>query len=443
MGRLMKLLFYCTFLFLLCTCAAQTSSGDKHGKALEKQGKSEEAIEQYRRALASNPNDLRAHLAICRILRAKENHQALADEYRSWVDSHPTDFSDVSQLAAELGRFLYDQELAIDVWEDYLSQTPPPATGATAHNALGQLLLERERYSEAVSELRRATHLQSDEPDFHRDLADALEAQGDLNGALQEHRAESYLAPDRADAHYAIAEVLRKLGDFEGELTEYRAALSVSSSKSFARVKLAILLQERGDTIAAEAQYKQAMVEYPENTYAQVKLAKLMPTPTADSHGTKVTALQKHDSPASSNNAVNKLAKNDQSVDGSGADAAAHYRLGIAALAYKDYQLVEVELRDAIRLDPTKTDYHKVLGLVLVETGEQADAIRELKAGIRSGNPLESAVDHHALGLLLLKWKKNQEAIEEFSRAYTLLPTNLTFRTDYERTQSTKEQARR
>lgn len=441
----MKLLFCCTFLFLLCTCSAQTSSGDKHGRALEKHGKPDEAIEQYRRALASNPNDLKAHLAICRILRAKENHQALADEYRSWVDSHPTDFSDVSQLAAELGSFLYDQESAIDVWEDYLSQSPPPATGATARNALGQLLLERGRYSEAASELRRATHLQSDEPDFHRDLANALEAEGDLNGALQEYRAESYLAPDRADAHYAIAEVLRKIGDFESELTEYKAALSVSSSKSFARVKLAILLQERGDTVAAKAQYKQAMVEYPENTYAQVKLAKLVPTPPADSDVTRATALQKHDSPASSNNAVNKLAKNDQSVDPSGtdADAAAHYRLGIAALAYKDYQLVEVELREAVRLDPAKTDYRKVLGLVLAETGDQAEAIRELKAGIRSGNPTESAVDHHALGLLLLKWKKNQDAIEEFSRAYTLVPTNLTFRTDYERMQSMKEEARK
>jgi tetratricopeptide (TPR) repeat protein len=441
----MKLLFYCTFVFLLCTCAAQTSSVDKHGKALEKHGKPDEAIEQYRRALASNPDDLKAHLAICRILRAKENHEALADEYRSWVDSHPADFSEVSQLAAELGSFLYDQESAIDVWQDYLSQSPPPATGATAHNALGQLLLERERYSEAASELRRATQLQTDAPDFHRDLADALVAKGDLNGALQEYRAESYLAPDRADAHYAIAEVLRKMGDLEGELTEYGAALNVSSSKSFARVKLAILLQERGDTVAAKAQYKQAIIEYPENTYAQVKLAKLVPTPAADSDATRAAPLQKRDSPASPNNAVNKVAKNEQSVDPSwtDADAAAHYRLGIAALAYQDYKLVEVELREAVRLDPTKTDYHKVLGLVLVETGDQAGAIRELKAGIRSSNPVESAVDHHALALLLLKWKKNQDAIEEFSRAYTLVPTNFTFRTDYERMQSIKEEARR
>jgi len=439
----MKLLFYFTFLFLLCTCAAQTSSGDKHGKALEKQGKAEKAIEEYRRALASNPNDLRAHLAICRILESTNDHQALADEYRSWVDSHPTDFSNVSELAAELGSFLHDQESAIDVWRDYVSQSPPPATGATAHDALGELLLERDRYAEAASELRRATQLDVDNPEFHRDLALALEATGDLNGALQEYRAQSYLAPDSAAAHYAIAEVLRKMGDLEGELTEYRAALSVSTSKSFARVKLAILLQERGDIAAAKAQYELAVAEYPENTYAQLKLAKLAPPPASTPNATKATAVEKSSSPASSSKAVKKPAKTNQGADPPASDAASHYFLGTVGFAYNDYELAVAELHEAVRLDPRNTGYHKLLGGVLVESGDQAEATQELRAGMRSGDSLEAAVDHHVLGLLLLKWKRNQEAIDELRRAYTLVPTNLTFRTDYERVQSMKEEARR
>ena len=134
-------------------------------------------------------------MAICRILRSKADHPDLAEEYRSWVDNHPTDFAAVSDLVLELAVFLHDEESAIDAWRDYVSQSPPPSTGATALNALGLLLFERRGYPQAVAELLTATQLNPDAPQFHHDLGRALEATGDLNGALQEYRGESYLAP--------------------------------------------------------------------------------------------------------------------------------------------------------------------------------------------------------------------------------------------------------
>jgi tetratricopeptide (TPR) repeat protein len=425
---------YLVLLLLVGAGIAQTSSADKGGKALEKRHKKNEAaVEKYRQALRSNPDDSRAQKAICRILEEEHDFRGVVEQYRSWIDNHPTDFDRVSGLASVFEADLYDPESAIDVWRTYLSQNPPPAPAAVSHDLLGKLLLPRGRYSEAIAELRDAIELNSDPAEWHDDLARALEANGDLNEALQEFRTVSYLSPHSPEPHYSIARLLHKKGDLEGELTEFRAALSVSTNKFLGHVKLAILLLDRGDKSAAEEQFKDALAENPKSEYVLSQLARLLPpgdpsSKTADQARTTAKAKPKH----------GKGPKPDpQPTVPARVEAEGHYRLGTDALAFGDSAMAAAELHQAVRLDPADARYHKLLGMVLADKGGlETEAIHELRAGLTSADSEQAAIEHHTFGLLLLKLKRDQEAMEELRRAYALMPTNLTFRVDYERLQA-------
>ncbi len=85
----------------------------------------------------------------------------------------------------------------------------------------------------------------------------------------------------------------------------------------------------------------------------------------------------------------------------------------------------EAEIRSAIALDPTFVPAWANLADVMRMQGREADAESALRDGI-AVSP-EDATLHHALGLSLVRQKKNDEALLELRRATELAPGNARF----------------
>jgi len=85
----------------------------------------------------------------------------------------------------------------------------------------------------------------------------------------------------------------------------------------------------------------------------------------------------------------------------------------------------EAELRSAIALDPVFVPAWANLADLMRMQGREADAEAALRDGIARA-PADATL-HHALGLSLVRQKKNDEALRELKRATELAPGNARF----------------
>ena len=171
---------------------------------MKEQGKLDEALACYRRALELNPAYADVHSNIGGVL----NEQGKPDE----------------AIAA--------CRRALNVKPDY----------AEAHNNLGLALKEQGKLDEAIGCYRRALQLKPDYAEAHCNLGNALKDQGKFDAALACYRRILQLKPDFAEAHGKLGSALEEMGDLEGAEDSFRATLRYDPRSAFAHHKLAGLL---------------------------------------------------------------------------------------------------------------------------------------------------------------------------------------------------------
>ena len=94
-----------------------------------------------------------------------------------------------------------------------------------------------------------------------------------------------------------------------------------------------------------------------------------------------------------------------------------HLNLGLIAIAMGDAQKAEQEYRTTLRLDPTFTPGYINLADLYRQLGQDAAGEKLLQEGIAAG---DNADLHYALGLLLVRQKRLDEALSHLRQAATL-----------------------
>jgi serine/threonine protein kinase/tetratricopeptide (TPR) repeat protein len=170
-------------------------------------GKLDEAIVEYREALALDPKEAAVHNNLGNALRDK-----------------------------------HDLDGAIACHKKALELDPKVAP---AHNNLGATLEDRGRLDEAIAEYREALALDPKEAAVHSNLGNALGAKGDLDGAIACYQKALELDPKFAYAHNGLGNALRDKGDLDGAIAEYREALRLKKDYALAQSNLNYTLAER------------------------------------------------------------------------------------------------------------------------------------------------------------------------------------------------------
>ena len=191
------------------------------GNALADQGRFDEALVQYGKALEIDPEFIEAekNLAVA-LADVGRGDEALA-HFRKVLEIHP----------------------------DFVE----------ARDNLGRLLAGRGQFDEAVVQFRKALEIDPDYAEAHDDLGQALFQQGMPDEAAEQFRKAVEIKPDFAEAHNNLALVLVKREQFDDSLAHYRKALEIKPDYAAAHFNFGMALAERGQFDEAIAHFQRAL----------------------------------------------------------------------------------------------------------------------------------------------------------------------------------------
>jgi tetratricopeptide (TPR) repeat protein len=226
---------------------------------LERQGRQDEAILSYRKAISIAPDLAEAHRQLGAILMDQGQHLEAEASLRQALILKP----DWAGVYNDLSVILRDQGRVAEAETSLRRALAFKPDFAEAHNNLGTILNALGRFAEAEPSLRQAITLRADSAEPHRNLGIALMSMGRLAEAEASLRQALSLRPDFAEAHNDLFITLRD----QGRITEAEAcvhrALSLRPDFAEAINSLATILMKRERLAEAEVSLRRALVLNP------------------------------------------------------------------------------------------------------------------------------------------------------------------------------------
>jgi len=191
------------------------------GHALEQQGKLDSAIADYRQALWFKPLEEQTHFLLGAALARNQRYDEAAAQYQAVLKLKP----DSATAHNNLARLRHSQGRLEEAIEHYTTALKLDPSLAEAHNNLGILLLQKGRVAEGATRLREALRLNPGNAETQYNLGLALNQQqqwqeaADLLGRT--------VGPGGTDpnAHYQFALALEHLERTREALSQYAQAL--------------------------------------------------------------------------------------------------------------------------------------------------------------------------------------------------------------------------
>jgi predicted O-linked N-acetylglucosamine transferase (SPINDLY family) len=196
------------------------------GNALAAQGKLDQAVDCYERALTLDPDNAEVH-----------NNLGLAMAMQGGLDRAVVHF---------------ERALALD------------PDNAQVHNNLGNAYRAQERTDQAIPHYERALALKPDDALVHNNLGLALAAQGRNDQSMVHHVRALALDPDYAEAHYNLGSVLALEGKTDQALAHYERALALDPDYAEVHNNLGNVLMLQGRIDQGVTQYERALALKPD-----------------------------------------------------------------------------------------------------------------------------------------------------------------------------------
>lgn len=173
------------------------------GAALFSQGKLDEAIQHYEQALQVNPNYAQAHYNLGLVLAARGNLPGAIQHFESAIQLDP----DYAEAQDDLGASLAAQGKLTEAIQHYESAIQLNPGDAKAHNNWGIALARQGNSAEAAQHFKRAIQLNPDYTRAYFNYGLVLARQGNQSEAIQNFQQALNLAATQNNT--ALVETIR------------------------------------------------------------------------------------------------------------------------------------------------------------------------------------------------------------------------------------------
>ena len=223
--------------------------------ALQAEGRGNEAVEHYQRAIAIQPDYAPAY-----------NNLGVAEHSAGQLDKAFTAFQRAVDMKPEypdahynLANVLLEKNQPEEAAEHFriALRTIPDSAGVS--NNLGIALAAEGKGTDAVAAFRLAVANDPSSATAHRNLADALAAAGQMTEAFAEFQRATQLDPNDAGAHYNYGSTLLDASRFDDAIAEFRAALRITPQSPETHNNLGIALGSTGDVDGAISEFHKAL----------------------------------------------------------------------------------------------------------------------------------------------------------------------------------------
>jgi len=235
------------------------------GATLQEQGRIDEAIVRYRRAIEIRPDYAPAHNNLGAGLRKQGRLDEAVASYRRALELFPEDAGTHYNVATALVEQRHSAE-AVSHFEKAFGSIRP---SAAAHNNFGVALVAAGRFDEAVGHFRKALELEPDARATLRNLGDALARLKQYPEAVSHLRRVTELHAQDPGAHYDLGGVLLEAGQPTEAARAFREAIRLAPDSAQAYDKLGIALASQGQMNEAIAAFQQAVRLQPDYAEAQ------------------------------------------------------------------------------------------------------------------------------------------------------------------------------
>ena len=242
------------------------------GAALQNEHRRDDAIQHYRRAIATDPDYAPAYSNLGMALREESRIDEAEESYRHALELQP-EFATAHYNYANLLLDRGDPAAAIHHFESAMQKEPP---SADVHNNFAIALASAGQIDEALREFRLAIDLDSTSAKAYRNLGDTLASQSRWPDAISALRKAVELDSGNADVRYDLASVLLESGSLDEAITEFRATLRIAPTMVDAHNNLGIALGSQGKLDEAIEEFRRVLAIRPDFASAQQNLAMVL-----------------------------------------------------------------------------------------------------------------------------------------------------------------------
>jgi len=291
----------------------------KTGLELSRQQHYRQAADCYRKALSIDPKLPGVQLNLGLAEFKTGNFQSALPPLTAVVAMDP----ESQQARTLLGMSYYGAGMYAKAVPELARALAADPTNAQLHYVVAQSCLWSNQYDRALQEFTWLLREQPGSGATHMLMGEALDGLGREDDAIAELQAATAASPPEPNAHFGLGYLFWKERHYDEAEREFRAELDKDATNAPAAAYLADVLIHRGDPQAAEPLFEQALRLNP-----KIRLARL--------------------------------------------------DLGILYAERKENGRALRELREAVRLDPSRADAHYRLAHVYEGLGQQAAAKSEL-----------------------------------------------------------------
>jgi len=231
------------------------------GNALAKKGRTDEAIKSYREVLRINPEHTRAHYNLGVLLEKEGNERDAARHFSEVLRIHP----DFAETFNKMGVLLTENNKLSEAMQYFQKALRVDPRHTETRRNLGDLLLRIGNPREAVKQYREVLRIDPDNAAAGDGLRRAQAMIDEVDTALQDAKEKIRNNPDNAELHGTMGHLYHRRGDLDRAAEHYRRALTLDPESVSLMNQLAAVYVTQGKNKEALAIFKKLAGIEPEN----------------------------------------------------------------------------------------------------------------------------------------------------------------------------------